>query len=232
MFKFPLESLQTVDFAPRLVIPPAVFPSNHWASRMGSLNPHTECGISGNMLPYELAVSVFWRAEFTTSPETSDRSQITLGHMIKDFVLEGPEPAGNDVSGESGDDEREEPRRKKRRTTKDFGDEVPLPKPHACCFVGCDASFSKPKDLKRHEESVHLGYCYVCPRCKSVLGRADQLKRHITNSSEGCSQFMIEDLRARGASIGTLEEISPTNHIKLYYKSDATETRQKDSTDP
>ncbi|RKP00607.1 hypothetical protein CXG81DRAFT_13002 [Caulochytrium protostelioides] len=60
-------------------------------------------------------------------------------------------------------------------------------KPFACQEDGCDASFRRHHDLKRHMGSVHTcSRPFTCDRCEKVFARQDALKRHVTRPGTAC----------------------------------------------
>ncbi|KAK3385579.1 hypothetical protein B0H63DRAFT_473191 [Podospora didyma] len=54
-------------------------------------------------------------------------------------------------------------------------------KTHQCKAKGCDIRFSTRRDLARHEFAIHKKWkdVPICPYCKKMKGRPDNLKRHM-----------------------------------------------------
>ena len=58
-------------------------------------------------------------------------------------------------------------------------------KPHKCPEPGCQMSFTRIHDLKRHQR-IHLGQKpHTCPHCYKSFTRKDSLVRHLKSSTTG-----------------------------------------------
>lgn len=60
---------------------------------------------------------------------------------------------------------------------------------HTCRIPGCNKSFKRAHDLKRHY-GTHQQYAglYKCPFCQMEFSRADSVKRHLNKGCESAPQ--------------------------------------------
>jgi hypothetical protein len=49
----------------------------------------------------------------------------------------------------------------------------------SCTWPGCLSSFTRPSDLQRHENSIHLLNRLRCIECDKTFGRTDKLRKHL-----------------------------------------------------
>ncbi|KAI9025621.1 A designed zinc finger protein bound To Dna, partial [Hyaloraphidium curvatum] len=50
-------------------------------------------------------------------------------------------------------------------------------RPYSCTHPGCDKSFARKHDLKRHAK-LHGEKEFACPRCGGRFARGDAMERH------------------------------------------------------
>ena len=56
----------------------------------------------------------------------------------------------------------------------------------------CDKTFSDRRNLKRHNDSVHLMIRHKCDQCEKEFSEAYGLKRHIRNVHTQKDEVLIE----------------------------------------
>ncbi|KAJ7594968.1 hypothetical protein C8J56DRAFT_928114 [Mycena floridula] len=180
-----------------LVLEHPVEPSSTRLSSKRSLSPRESDCSSTKRRRIQVSTSV----EVTTEPSVntwSTRPSRAAKEKVVDYKLEEDLEFDDDASSMELDDYEEDDESNEQdyldsmkeasRRSRNKGRRT------ACTWEGCNYTFSRDHDEKRHVATVH-GAKMECPICRKVLSRVDSLTRH--QGTNACAKYLATHNKPR-----------------------------------